>query len=484
MLRGLFASLILHAGAGYVLVFGVPAIPLSLPDPDVFDVSLDLVDVADDAPILALAIEQSAAVPLQLSDIAPDDMAASAPIDGAAPEEEQEDQVPSEAEAEAEVEVPAEPVLAVDDDALSEDERLEVASGRTLEIEVESTVFDATQEATLGRGGEALLEPPVAEETQQREPTIEKPDAGSWAEQSVEDSISQDMVDAMTVSGGDADALADALETLTETVIEDTAPAPEPDLAEKVQEQFGDREEPEDTVDPVEPGLNSEGDNVGGNDLTPEASADGPIDEQAEDAFATMPVPKVRPTRRPTYIDTEALEDQDRIVSAARLVTDDPVDDLIAAAMEEAAVAEAQRAAEAAEAAEIARVAAARQADAMAEQAARDAANAAASRQINTNIEAAMDWPVFVRAQDQWKVAAKVELKDLSGNIASVNVRVVKAPSTASAQMINTVRNALEGAILSSAPWQIPTQYYDDWLDIPEFVLCPRTSVLTASSPC
>ena len=33
MLRGLLASLILHAGAGYVLVYGVPAILCRFPTP-------------------------------------------------------------------------------------------------------------------------------------------------------------------------------------------------------------------------------------------------------------------------------------------------------------------------------------------------------------------------------------------------------------------------------------------------------------------
>ena len=74
MFRGLLASLILHAVAGFVLVYGVPAIPLSPPDPDVFDVSLDVVDVADDAPILALALEDTPATPSPIDDATLEDI--------------------------------------------------------------------------------------------------------------------------------------------------------------------------------------------------------------------------------------------------------------------------------------------------------------------------------------------------------------------------------------------------------------------------
>lgn len=167
MLRGLLASLILHAGAGYVLVYGVPAIPLSLPDPDVFDVSLDVVDVADDAPILALALED---VPATSS---PMDYATLEDIAPTAPEEETAvDEAPDAVD-----DIPAEvPQLAEDDDeqSLSESDRLEVAQSSGIETQVESTIFDATQDAALGRGADTksdVAEEDIALSEAQAEPT-------------------------------------------------------------------------------------------------------------------------------------------------------------------------------------------------------------------------------------------------------------------------------------------------------------------------
>lgn len=475
MLRGLLASLILHAGAGYVLVYGVPAIPLSLPDPDVFDVSLDVVDVTDDAPILALALEDAPATSSPMDDATLEDIAPTAPE-----EETAVDEAPDAVD-----DIPAEvPQLAEDDDeqSLSESDRLEVAQSSGIETQVESTIFDATQDAALGRGADTKSD--VAEEDIALSEAQAEPTQAPEVEQPEQSNINRDMVDDMTVSGGDADALADALETLTETVIEDSAPAPESNLAAKVQEQFGDGRESEasdgaedqsaDTPDATEDVV----------DLTPEIGTEGPTDQEAENVFATMPVPKMRPTRRPTYIDAEAPEDQNRLVSAARLVPDDPVEDLIAVAMQQVAVEDARLAAEAAEAAEIARVAAARQAEADARQSARDAANASASRQINASIADNMDWPIFIRAQDQWKFGATVTLKDLSGGIASVQVRILNAPASADPLQMRSVRDALERSIWASGPWPIPTEYYEDWLDIPEFVLCPPVNALTVSLAC
>ena len=475
MLRGLLASLILHAGVGYVLVYGVPAIPLSLPDPDVFDVSLDVVDVADDAPILALALEDTPATPSPIDD------AILADITPTPPEEE----TAIEQALDAVDDIPAEvPSLADagDEQSLPENDRLEVAQTAGIETQVESTIFDATQDAALGHGADT--KPDIAEEDNELPEAQAEPVTKPKAEQPEQSNVNRDMVDEMTVSGGDADALADALETLTETVIEDTAPAPKSNLAAKVQEQFGDggeSEAPDVAEDQTADSPDATEDVV---DLTPEIGTEGPTDQEAENAFATMPVPKMRPTRRPTYIDTEAAEDQDRLVSAARLVPDDPVEDLIAAAMEQAAVEDARLAAEAAEAAEIARVAAARQAEADARQSARDAANASASRQINAGIADNMDWPIFIRAQDQWKFGATVTLKDLSGGIASVQVRILNAPASADPLQMRSVRDALERSIWASGPWPIPTEYYEDWLDIPEFVLCPPVNALTVSLAC
>ena len=464
MLRGLLASLILHAVAGFVLVFGMPAIPLSLPEPDVFDVSLDLVDVADDAPILALAMEEAPAMP--------------EPTDGAP----LEDTTPTAPEEETTVEDT--PDALGDEQSLPENDRLEVAQASGIETQVESTIFDATQDAALGRGADT--KPDVAEEDDDLPDAETEPELEDMleAEQPAPTGMNQEMVEEMTVSGGDADALADALETLTETVIEDSAPAPTSNLAAKVQEQFGDgndSEAPDVAEDQTADSPDATEDVV---DLTPKIGTEGPTDTEADNAFATMPVPKMRPTRRPAYIDTEAPADQDRLVSAARLVPDDPVEDLIAAAMEQAAAEDARLAAEAAEAAEIARVAAARQAEADAKQSARDAANASASRQINASIADTMDWPIFIRAQDQWKFGATVTLKDLSGGIASVQVRILNAPASADPLQMRSVRDALERSIWASGPWPIPTEYYEDWLDIPEFVLCPPINALTVSLAC
>ena len=475
MLRGLLASLILHAGVGYVLVYGVPAIPLSLPDPDVFDVSLDVVDVADDAPILALALEDTPATPSPIDDAILADITPTPPEEETAVEEAPDavDDIP--------LEVPS---LADggDEQLLLENDRLEVAQTGGVETQVETTIFDATQDAALGRGADT--KPETAEEDNELPEAQAESATKPEAEQPEQNNVNRDMVDEMTVSGGDADALADALETLTETVIEDSAPAPKSNLAAKVQEQFGDggeSEAPDVAEDRTADSPDATEDVV---DLTPEIGTEGPTDQEAENAFATMPVPKMRPTRRPAYIDTEAPEDQDRLVSTARLVPDDPVEDLIAAAMEQAAVEDARLAAEAAEAAEIARVAAARQAEADARQSARDAANASASRQINAGIADNMDWPIFIRAQDQWKFGATVTLKDLSGGIASVQVRILNAPASADPLQMRSVRDALERSIWASGPWPIPTEYYEDWLDIPEFVLCPPVNALTVSLAC
>ena len=180
----------------------------------------------------------------------------------------------------------------------------------------------------------------------------------------------------------------------------------------------------------------------------------------------------------------EQKEIREQAASEAARLAEETVEELIAAAMEQAAVEDARLAAEAAEAAEIARVAAARQAESEAEQAARDAANASASRQINASIADNMDWPIFVRAQDQWKLGATVILKDSVGGIASVQVRILKAPASADPLQMRSVRDALERSIWASGPWPIPTEYYEDWLDIPEFVLCPPVNALTVSLAC
>ena len=475
MFRGLLASLILHAGAGFVLVYGVPAIPLSLPDPDVFDVSLDVVDAADDAPILALALEDTPATPSPIDDATLEDITLTSPEEETAVEEALDavDDIPAEVPSLAD---------AGDEQSLPENDRLEVAQTAGIETQVESTIFDATQDAALGRGADT--KPDVAEEDDDLPDAETEPELEDMleAEQSAPAGINREMVEEMTVSGGDADALADALETLTETVVDDTAPAPEFTSNSADQDELESSMEALDDDSLVEE--NSPGEQQDVIDLTPEVGDETQTDAEAENAFATMPVPKMRPTRRPTYIDTEAPEDQDRLVSAARLVPDDPVEDLIAAAMEQAAAEDARLAAEAAEAAEIARVAAARQAEADAKQSARDAANASASRQINAGIADNMDWPIFIRAQDQWKFGATVTLKDLSGRIASVQVRILNAPASADPLQMRSVRDALERSIWASGPWPIPTEYYEDWLDIPEFVLCPPINALTVSLAC
>ena len=355
-----------------------------------------------------------------------------------------------------------------DEDALStvqeEDEALPPPPVASIpDVETPDAVFDPTQDAALGSGVATQSNPILETESEQSDQDIEGPN------------ITEDQAGA----GGEADPLAQELAMLTETVVDDTAPAPEFTSNSADQDELESSMEALDDDSLVE--ANSPGEQQDVIDLTPEVGDETQTDAEAENAFATMPVPKMRPTRRPTYIDTEAPEDQDRLVSAARLVPDDPVEELIAAAMEQAAAEDARLAAEAAE---IARVAAARQAEADAKQSARDAANASASRQINAGIADNMDWPIFIRAQDQWKFGATVTLKDLSGGIASVQVRILNAPASADSLQKRTVRDALERSIWASGPWPIPTEYYEDWLDIPEFVLCPPVNALTVSLAC
>ena len=440
MIRGLLLSLVLHLGAGYLFAFGLPSVSLKIPGLDEFDLEIELVNAIDDAPILA-SLDQT----------------------------ETRDQPPPEPEL---IETPSAADLlqemlerpAAEPDPLPanvDQQRLDAPTNAGLELDVDTADFDPTQESSLGRGSDGPQ-------------SADAPDADTDDRPIANEDISLNDVEENTGPGGDADALAEVIERLTNTGVDDTSPVADPD-------DFGTNgtqtEEPQ--TDEAQQTENVE-------DLRSEAGGAGPTDENAESEFASIAIPKMRPRQPPSYIDPQVAAVQDNLAPGARLEIQPAVEadaDVVAdvdnalsipAQLIDDAVTQSQSNASVVSDAQ----------SAAAVLADKDAILAAASQRIRNRFQDLINWPIFVRAQDGWKALVKVELVDENGEIKSVDVSVIVAPPNASADAIRTVVDAVEGGIWASQPWEIPLEYVDDWLILHQFVLCPQTSAVTAQAAC